>query len=253
MKTKLTFPLFLTIFSLLLSFQLLSQISENIKDPAKNGDPCPGIPTVTYEGQVYNTVQIGNQCWLKENLNVGTMINGSSNQTNNGTIEKYCYEDNPDNCDIYGGLYQWDEMMQYTTQEGVQGICPEGWHLPTDAEYCTVTKFLDPSVNCGAVGYSGTHAGGKMKATGTIQGGDGLWNEPNAGATNESGFSGLPAGYRDTGGTFSSLGYSGWFWSSSVHGSYRWYWKLSGNEARVYRYSYYGLPENGFSVRCLKD
>ena len=68
--------------------------------------PCPGVPTVTYEGQVYNTIQIFGQCWLKENLNVGTMINGEDEMTDNGIIEKYCYYNDQANCDTYGGLYQ---------------------------------------------------------------------------------------------------------------------------------------------------
>ncbi|MDR3668834.1 MAG: FISUMP domain-containing protein, partial [Ignavibacteriaceae bacterium] len=70
---------------------------------------CKGIDIVNYSGQKYTTVQIGNQCWLKENLNVGVMINGSSEQTNNGIIEKYCYQNDPANCIKYGGLYQWNE------------------------------------------------------------------------------------------------------------------------------------------------
>ncbi|MDP1623438.1 MAG: FISUMP domain-containing protein [Bacteroidales bacterium] len=92
--------------------------------------PCPGTPAVTYEGQVYNTIQIFSQCWLKENLNVGSMINGSQNQTNNGILEKYCHSNNPDSCIKYGGLYQWDEMMQYVTQQGSRGICPPDWLRP---------------------------------------------------------------------------------------------------------------------------
>ena len=75
--------------------------------------PCPGTPTVTYEGQVYNTIQIFSQCWLKENLNVGVMIDGQTYQWDNGIIEKYCYNNEPDNCTEYGGLYQWQEMMQH--------------------------------------------------------------------------------------------------------------------------------------------
>ena len=96
-----------------------------------NGDTCPGMPTVEYGGQTYNTVLIGNQCWMKENLNIGTRIDFSQDQTNNSIIEKYCYYDDELNCKKYGGLYQWSEMMQYTTIAGTQGICPDGWHLPT--------------------------------------------------------------------------------------------------------------------------
>jgi hypothetical protein len=117
------------------------------------GQPCPGMPyfTDTRDGKVYTTVYIGTQCWMKQNLNIGTRIAGAGNQTNNGTIEKYCYDDNESNCDYYGGLYQWNEMMQYTTTQGVKGICPKGWHLPTNNEWNVLSTFL------------GGSAGGKMK------------------------------------------------------------------------------------------
>jgi uncharacterized protein (TIGR02145 family) len=97
-------------------------------------NPCPNLATVVYEGKTYNTVAIGNQCWLKENLDVGTQINGSLEQTNNSLIEKYCYGDLAANCTTYGGLYQWNEAMQYVTTPGTQGICPIGWHLPTQTD-----------------------------------------------------------------------------------------------------------------------
>jgi hypothetical protein len=105
--------------------------------------PCPGVPTVTYEGQTYNTIQIFSQCWLKENLNVGTMIQGDQNMTNNGILEKYCYNNEEDSCTIYRGLYHWDEMMQYITTPGTRGICPEGWHVPMDEEW----QILEGSVD----------------------------------------------------------------------------------------------------------
>ena len=162
--------------------------------------PCPGIPTVTYDGITYNTVQIGTQCWFKENLNVGTMINGSQDQTNNSVIEKYCYNNQTSNCNVYGGLYQWGEMVQYlngasnTTSwdpvptGNIQGICPTGWHLPYTSEWTTLINYL-----------GGTNvAGGSMKEAGTTH-----WNPPNTGATNSSGFTGLPAGVLNV--TFSLL------------------------------------------------
>ena len=71
---------------------------------------------------------------MAQNLNVGTKISGSSEQINNGIIEKYCYYNDENNCNVYGALYQWDEAMRYSTTEGVKGICPSGWHLPTDAD-----------------------------------------------------------------------------------------------------------------------
>ena len=137
--------------------------------------------SVTYGGQTYSSVEIDDQCWMAENLNIGTRIDGDTDQTNNSTIEKYCYDDDTDNCDTYGGLYQWDEMMQYVTTEGTQGICPAGWHLPTDAEWTTLTNFLGGE----------SVAGGKMKEEGLDH-----WQTPNTGATNSSGFTGLPGGFR---------------------------------------------------------
>ena len=190
---------------------------------------------------------------MKQNLNIGARINGSLGQTNNSSIEKYCYNDLESNCNIYGGLYQWNEMMQYVTTPGVKGICPTGWHLPTDGgEWCTVTKFLDPTVNCGINGWSGINAGGKMKSTGTIQAGTGLWDSPNTGATNESGFTAVPAGFRFGNGTFGDIGYGSYCWSSTESGTnYAWYRYLDSNASDVIRY--YDSKVLGFSVRCVRD
>jgi len=207
------------------------------------GTPCPGIPTVTYEGQVYNTVQIGTQCWMKENLNMGSMINGSQNQTNNQVIEKYCYDNDLANCTTYGGLYQWNEMMQYVTTPGGKGICPDGWHLPTDGEFCTLTQFIDPTVNCGAVGWSGTNIGTKMKSTyGWYGGGNG---------TNASGFTALPGGWRGLDGFFTVPASNAAFWSSSESGSFAWGRYLYHNYSTVARDDV--DKEYGFNVRCIKD
>jgi len=207
-----------------------------------------GYPiTDSRDGKVYTTVQIGTQCWMAQNLNVGTLIAGTSNQTNNSTIEKYCYNNTESNCTTYGGLYQWNEMMNYETTAGVQGICMTGWHLPTDPEWCTVTTFIDATVNCSANGWSGTNAGGKMKETGTTH-----WVSPNTGATNSSGFTGLPNGYRSTGGSFdnqSSNGY--WLSSTQSDASNAWYRSLGYLSADVARG--YSSKAFGFSVRCLKD
>ncbi len=106
------------------------------------GNPCPGLESFEYEGQSYNTVLIGDQCWMKENLNIGEMI-ANQDASDNGVIEKHCYENDPANCEKYGGLYSWDEIMQYQTEEGVQGICPEGWHIPTDEEYRLMEVRVD--------------------------------------------------------------------------------------------------------------
>jgi len=199
--------------------------------------PCPGIPTVTYEGQVYNTILIGEHCWLKENLNVGTMINSSNDQTNNGIIEKYCYDNNTANCNEFGALYQWDEMMQYIPEPGMQGICPVGWHIPTNGEWTFLTEYL------------GGHnvAGGKMKETGTTH-----WNPPNLAATNESGFTALPGGYSMYINVFAELGNYAYFWSSSeLSEDNAWSRVLCYSNAFITQGDY--IRTDGQSVRCVKD
>lgn len=203
---------------------------------------CPGIPTVAYEGRIYNTVQIGDQCWLKENLNVGIMINGSVNQTNNLIIEKYCYNNDTVNCAVYGGLYQWDEMINYDIGEGSKGICPAGWHVPSVDDWESLINQLG--------GYE--IAGGKMKSTGTIEAGTGLWYDPNIGATNESGFTTLPSGNRhSSGGGFFNLGVSTDYWCSKIDWNWAWYYSLysGGNDIQP------NILERrvGRSVRCIKD
>jgi len=200
--------------------------------------PCPGTPTVTYEGQVYNTVQIFSQCWMKENLNVGIMIPGTEEMENNGVIEKYCYDNNPFNCGTYGGMYQWDEMMNYTTQAGEQGICPpnNGWHIPDDEEWDILMLTL------GGIDV----AGGKMKETGTTH-----WTTPNTGATNESGFSALPGGYHSSNDLFGHIGTKAYFWSSTdINSNNAWYRWLNHFNALIMRDGYFKYF--GFSVRCLR-
>ncbi len=201
---------------------------------------CPscGQPiTDARDGKTYNTVLIGTQCWMAQNLNIGTKINGLQEQTNNQVIEKYCYNDLESNCDTYGGLYQWNEAMQYVTTEGVQGICPAGWHLPTDPELTILTNYLGGA----------NVAGGEMKEAGTAH-----WASPNTGATNSSGFTALPGGYRDYYGSFNNLADDAYFWSSSESSSstalIR---KLGSNDAYVGRSSSYKTI--GFSGRCVKD
>nr|NQU91849.1 hypothetical protein [Bacteroidota bacterium] len=202
--------------------------------------------------QKYATVQIGEQCWMAENLNMGTRINGESNQTDNSMIEKYCYGDDPANCTTYGGLYQWNEIMQYTTTQGVQGICMEGWHLPTDNEWKILEGTVDSQYPVGDpewndTGYRGLDAGGNLKETGTTH-----WYSSNTGATNSSGFTALPGGNRNTSWSFDSVGYRGYWWSSSQRdASIVWYRRLSYGGVLVGRFSYNKFY--GFSARCLKD
>ena len=194
-------------------------------------NPCPGEPTIIYLGKTYNTVKIGEQCWLRENLNIGTRINGSQNQINNGTLEKYCYNDDEKNCDMYGGLYQWDEAMQYTTIPNSQGICPKGWHIPSLTEYEVLQETVNNSSNA-------------LKELGQGSG-SGI-------GTNTSGFSVLLAGYRFYFGSFYDLDNSTVIWSSTEDiNSTSYYLGLTDFSNDI------GLSPNskgnGFSVRCLKD
>lgn len=105
------------------------------------GIPCAGTEAVKHAGQLYATVMIEGVCWLKENLNIGTMIQSETPMTNNGIIEKYCYGNEPANCREYGGLYQWDELMNYTQGDGSQGICPQGWHVASIDEWNDLTDI----------------------------------------------------------------------------------------------------------------
>ncbi len=226
--------------------------SENYTFHFGEGYPCPQAPLLSYGGQLYQTVQIGTQCWMRQNLNIGNLVMSTSTGqshsdcSNNGIIEKYCYNNDPANCTVYGGLYDWDEMMGYITTPGVQGICPVGWHIPTDAEWCVLTTYLDPTVNCNIFSSSGTNAGGKMKEAGFYH-----WLAPNAGASNESGFTALGAGYRYSGGTFGDIKNFAYFWCSSKTTSGGVLWSIYYNYNGINRFFTYRT--DGFSVRCLRD
>lgn len=212
--------------------------------------PCLGTPIVEYEGQVYNTIQILSQCWIKQNLNVGTIIQGNEEMSDNAIIEKYCYNNKSDSCAKYGGLYQWDEMMQYETQQGVQGVCPQGWHLPNDEEWKVLEGAADTQYGIGAPEWDvyfelrGFDAGENMK---TISG----WNA-NGNGTDLFGFSGLPGGFRGWYGSFYDTGDYGYWWSSNeIYYNRAWYHALSYQDPEVYRD--FMNKELGFSVRCLRD
>lgn len=210
-------------------------------DETADGDNCgkiyyEGGPNIDGVGAYYNTIQIGTQCWMKENLNVGTMINGSVNQTNNDTIQKYCFGDLPASCTTlgYGGLYQWDEAMQYVTTPGTQGICPIGWHIPTQEEFATLST---------AVGSDGN----ALKKTG-------LHSANNGAGTNTSGFSALFGGFRDNNGVFREGDNSFYSWISKENVDNNFF---ADYRRLDYDSSTFFLIHNwktfGLSVRCLKD
>lgn len=210
---------------------------------------CGDQFTDVRDGQSYSTVQFGTQCWMAENLNIGTMLNVNTEQTNDSNIEKYCYGNNTVNCDTYGGLYQWDEMMDYTTTAGSQGICPSGWHIPTEVEWCTLENYVDAgTLDCNRDGWDGTDGGGNLKETGTAH-----WTSPNVGATNSTGFSGRGTGYRHMNGTSSIYFHDYTFmWSSDEDGAANAFrHRLGSNTAQISRASVEKVF--GLSVRCLKD
>ena len=204
------------------------------------------------DSSVYTTVQIGMQCWMKENLNIGIRINSFEAQSDNGFIEKYCYYNDATNCDIYGGLYRWDEIMNYTGSSnfipsGRQGICPAGWHVPSDGEWCQLETYIDATVNCTDIGERGTDAGGKMKEEGTFH-----WLNPNTGATNSSGFTALPAGRIYSWGMFDNLNFFASFWSSYENSATEaWDRDISSGSARSFREI--NDKTLGLSARCLND
>ncbi len=188
--------------------------------------------TVTdIDGNVYQTVQIGDQFWMAENLKVTHYQNGDEIPCN-------VYNDDPSNAALYGRLYTWYAL------DDERGICPDGWHVPSDDEADSEWQILVDYLGGGSV------AGGKMKATGTIEAGDGLWKTPNEGATNESGFTGLPGGFRDDSGVYDELSITGYFWTSTEEHS-------SASYQRSLYYDWEGISgfaiskSRGFSVRCV--
>ena len=186
------------------------------------------------DGKQYKTVTIGGQTWMAENLNVGTRIDGTTDASHNATIEKYCYNDSESNCDTEGGLYSWDEMMAYSTTDGAQGICPDGWHIPTDAEWYTLENYVDSTINDpNATGSRGTDGGSKLRFGGI------------------TGFEALLAGYRVGGdGSFSNRGSWTFFWGGEKDSSNGWRREI-GSNATIYREA---LPKTyGSSVRCIKN
>lgn len=200
------------------------------------------------DNQAYKTVTIGTQTWMAENLNYGNQIDGSVNQMDNPIIEKYCYDDNANNCATYGGLYQWNEMMQYITTEGTQGICPTGWHLPTDDEWKTLEMELGMiQVEADDTGSRGTDQGSQLSYN------ESLWTNGSLdqnGAFGSSGFAILPGGVRE--GTFNGLLSNADFWTSTQDNGTLAYDRYFFNTATTV--DRFNNPKTwACSVRCIQD
>jgi uncharacterized protein (TIGR02145 family) len=200
----------------------------------------------------YSVVEIGTQLWMAENLKTTKysddteipLINTAGTWSALTETDKaYCwYNDDISNKETYGALYTWAAAMNgaassNSSPSGVQGVCPTGWHLPSDAEWTTLTTYLgDESV-----------VGGKLKETGTVH-----WASQNTGATNETGFTALPGGMHYSDGIFYYVGnYGFWFSAMEVSATSAWARYLYHQESNVNRSSNY--KRSGFSVRCIKD
>lgn len=212
-----------------------------------------GTSKVSYDGVTYNTVQIGTQCWMKENLRTTKYNDNSSipNVTNNSTWTSTtsgaycCYSNNTSNCTTYGALYNW-----YAVNTGK--LCPSGWHVPSDAEWKTLEMYLGMTqAQADATGWRGTNQGSKLAGNASLWTNGALEQDI---SFNTSGFSALPGGYRNyTGGSFYYLSNYGYWWSSTGYGSSdAWTRGLYYNYTSVSSGNDYG-KEYGFSVRCLRD
>jgi uncharacterized protein (TIGR02145 family) len=210
----------------------------------KTASPPPTITVTDIDGNTYQTVTICNQIWTKSNLKVSKYRNGDvipqvtdATQWVALTTGAWCYYANTtSNGTTYGKLYNW-----YAVNDS-RGLAPIGYHIPSDAEWTTLTTCL-------------AGAGGKMKELGTLNAGTGHWIQPNTGATNSSGFSGLPAGVRSAAiGTFQLINLQSYWWSSTQGGNgtigawVRW---LSYDVSGIGSGS--GNKQGGYSVRCIKD
>jgi len=191
----------------------------------------------------YKIVTIGTQTWMAENLKttkyrngdlIGTTTPATLNiESENTPKYQWAYAGNENNVSTYGRLYTWYAVTD------IRNVCPIGWHVPSDAEWTTLTNFLGGE----------SVSGGKLKETGISH-----WYSPNTGATNETGFTALPGGLRYTlSGTFDSIGTLGYWWSSTESPStYALDRRMFYNNVNVLRSNYVG-ERGGFSVRCLKD
>ena len=200
----------------------------------------PGFGSLTdIDGNEYNTVTIGSQTWMAENLatekyNDGSLISIVTDSVKWASLSTpaVCWYNNDKETyrPAYGALYNGFIMNSGK-------ICPKGWHVPTDAEW----DILASSIGGESV------AGGRMKDAGTSR-----WVRPNNGATNLSNFTALPAGLRYSDGKFRDLGFGAYWWSSTLYSDSRAYFRFIFHEdGAIYRFD--NLRTNGFSVRCLKD
>ena len=185
---------------------------------------CGNTLTDPRDNKQYPTVMIGTQCWMASNLDYGSLLPGTEHQRDNCITEKFCYNDNPGNCVTSGGLYQWDELMQYDNTAASQGYCPPGWHIPTENEWNTLFNNFQGN------GF----AGSPLKGSGY------------------SGFNALLDGVSFKNASWSFNNFATLFWSSTSHGPYKaWAHGLNTENPSVSFYP--SARSNAFPVRCIKD
>ena len=231
----------------------------------KVSQPCHDIPFISdFEGNLYKTVQIGSQCWMRENMktrcysNGDTLVNGTgAGYYSDEDTTKYWfdYDDNPYISDIYGRLYSWTAAMNGIHGPNFsmrQGICTTGWHVQTDEEWILLESFLGISPDEaeqteGCV----TNVGGKLKESGINH-----WLYPNVGATNESGFTALPGGAHSNEGFSFYIQYAGYWWTATPDEYYTNYKMINlrilyFDQSSIKRYVWFRGVGN--SVRCIKN
>jgi uncharacterized protein (TIGR02145 family) len=217
---------------------------------------CEGLSKISgtmtdQDGNVYATIKIGNQWWMAENLKVTHYRNGDAipnvtddTEWGNLTSGAYCaYNNDNNNIKTYGLLYNW-----YSIDDN-RNIAPEGWHVPTDEEWKQLEQYLGMSqTDADAIGYRGTDEGGKLKITGTT-----YWYNPNTGATNETGFTGLGSGYRDYNGSYVDEKIHGVWWTTDEYDESTAYHRtLNYEHSQSYRNNNFN-KRAGVSVRLIKD
>jgi uncharacterized protein (TIGR02145 family) len=207
------------------------------------------VPVKDADGNIYQTIAIGNQVWMVENLRTTHYRNGDAipqiteiNEWSALTTGAACdYKNDEKNSGVYGKLYNWYAITDK------RNICPKGWHIPTDEEWHTLVLFLDSAAKIDNSIIESKKAGGKLKENGTSH-----WSAPNTGATNETGFTGLPGADRIYNGYFEIHTKFGYYWTSTENGSeLAWFRVLDYDYPGVLRFQ--GFKKNGFSIRCIRD
>ena len=240
MKTNIISVLFI-----LLSGSMLMSSCEKDEDSGND------IGTITdIDGNVYQTVTIGNQLWMAENLKVTHYRNGESipnvtdeTEWTNLSSDAYCnFDNNLSNVNTYGRLYNW-----YAVDDS-RGLAPAGWHVPTDEEWKQLEMYIGISqTEVDAISWRGTVEGAKLKEAGTEH-----WLSPNIGATNSSGFSALPGGYISRYGAFLLINQGADYWSTTQASSQvAWFRSLDYDRTDIRRDDI--IKTYGFSTRCVRD